>query len=119
MVNGPTTPIPVKAKPSSTDPVVPPVTMGTSVKSSFTSHCTQFSLTNYSVNSDGSSPSQSKINNASSQTVKAFGLTKVGPELQSTCYKEKKKVKIRDRLCPTRRVSSTVIIKISKCIIPH
>nr|XP_020465799.1 pyruvate carboxylase, mitochondrial [Monopterus albus] len=28
MVNGPTTPIPVKAKPSSTDPVVPPVTMG-------------------------------------------------------------------------------------------
>ncbi|XP_035531332.1 pyruvate carboxylase, mitochondrial-like isoform X2 [Morone saxatilis] len=28
MVNGPTTPIPVKAKPSSTDPVIPPVTMG-------------------------------------------------------------------------------------------
>ncbi|MED6289879.1 hypothetical protein CHARACLAT_007490 [Characodon lateralis] len=28
MVNGPTTPIPVKAKPSSTDPVVPAVTMG-------------------------------------------------------------------------------------------
>ncbi|XP_014855347.1 PREDICTED: pyruvate carboxylase, mitochondrial [Poecilia mexicana] len=28
MVNGPTTPIPVKAKPSSTDPVVPSVTMG-------------------------------------------------------------------------------------------
>ncbi|XP_077444818.1 pyruvate carboxylase, mitochondrial-like isoform X1 [Stigmatopora argus] len=28
MVNGPTTPIPVKAKPSSIDPVVPPVTMG-------------------------------------------------------------------------------------------
>lgn len=27
MVNGPTTPIPVKAKPSSTDPVIPPVTM--------------------------------------------------------------------------------------------
>lgn len=30
MVNGPTTPIPVKAKPSSTDPVIPPVTMGES-----------------------------------------------------------------------------------------
>lgn len=30
MVNGPTTPIPVKVKPSSIDPVVPPVTMGTS-----------------------------------------------------------------------------------------
>ncbi|XP_069015393.1 pyruvate carboxylase, mitochondrial [Embiotoca jacksoni] len=28
MVNGPTTPIPVKAKPSSTDPVIPLVTMG-------------------------------------------------------------------------------------------
>ncbi|KAI4886328.1 hypothetical protein NFI96_017643 [Prochilodus magdalenae] len=28
MVNGPTTPIPVNAKPSSTDPVVPPVPMG-------------------------------------------------------------------------------------------
>ncbi|XP_061127629.1 pyruvate carboxylase, mitochondrial-like, partial [Syngnathus typhle] len=28
MVNGPTTPIPVKAKPSSIDPVIPPVTMG-------------------------------------------------------------------------------------------
>ncbi|XP_030287226.1 pyruvate carboxylase, mitochondrial [Sparus aurata] len=28
MVNGPTTPIPVKAKPSSTDPVIPPITMG-------------------------------------------------------------------------------------------
>lgn len=28
MVNGPTTPIPVKAKPSSTDPAIPPVTMG-------------------------------------------------------------------------------------------
>ncbi|KAM3590817.1 uncharacterized protein V6R79_017060 [Siganus canaliculatus] len=27
MVNGPTTPIPVKAKPSSTDPAIPPVTM--------------------------------------------------------------------------------------------
>lgn len=32
MVNGPTTPIPVKAKPSSTDPVIPPVTMGMSIK---------------------------------------------------------------------------------------
>lgn len=31
MVNGPTTPIPVKAKPSSTDPVIPPVTMGKSI----------------------------------------------------------------------------------------
>lgn len=31
MVNGPTTPIPVKAKPSSTDPVIPPVTMGESL----------------------------------------------------------------------------------------
>ncbi|KAG9274383.1 pyruvate carboxylase, mitochondrial-like [Astyanax mexicanus] len=28
MVNGPTTPIPVKAKPSSTDPVIPPVPLG-------------------------------------------------------------------------------------------
>lgn len=28
MVNGPTTPIPVKAKPSSIDPVIPPVTLG-------------------------------------------------------------------------------------------
>ncbi|XP_017348052.2 pyruvate carboxylase a [Ictalurus punctatus] len=28
MVNGPTTPIPVKAKPSSVDPVIPPVTLG-------------------------------------------------------------------------------------------
>ncbi|KAK1797148.1 hypothetical protein P4O66_008538 [Electrophorus voltai] len=28
MVNGPTTPIPVQAKPSSTDPVIPPVPMG-------------------------------------------------------------------------------------------
>ncbi|XP_066537024.1 pyruvate carboxylase, mitochondrial [Hoplias malabaricus] len=28
MVNGPTTPIPVKAKPSSTDPVIPPVSLG-------------------------------------------------------------------------------------------
>lgn len=28
MVNGPTTPIPVKATPSSTDPVVPPVNKG-------------------------------------------------------------------------------------------
>ncbi|XP_034425342.1 pyruvate carboxylase, mitochondrial isoform X1 [Hippoglossus hippoglossus] len=28
MVNGPTTPLPVKAKPSSIDPVLPPVTMG-------------------------------------------------------------------------------------------
>ncbi|KAJ4949170.1 hypothetical protein JOQ06_020688, partial [Pogonophryne albipinna] len=27
MVNGPTTPIPVKAKPSSIDPVIPPVTL--------------------------------------------------------------------------------------------
>lgn len=63
-------------------------------KGSFTSHCTQFSLTNYSVNSDGSSPSQSKISNTLSQTVKAFGLTKLGPELQSTkCYKGKKKLK--------------------------
>lgn len=32
MVNGPTTPIPVKAKPSSTDPVIPLVTMGKSIK---------------------------------------------------------------------------------------
>ncbi|MEQ2213330.1 hypothetical protein XENOCAPTIV_013111 [Xenoophorus captivus] len=32
MVNGPTTPIPVKAKPSSTDPVVPAVTMGMSIR---------------------------------------------------------------------------------------
>lgn len=38
MVNGPTTPIPVKAKPSSTDPVVPPVTMGKSVKTSSSNH---------------------------------------------------------------------------------
>lgn len=38
MVNGPTTPIPVKAKPSSTDPVVPPVTMGKSVKTSSANH---------------------------------------------------------------------------------
>lgn len=28
MVNGPTTPIPVKAKPSTTDPVIPPVPLG-------------------------------------------------------------------------------------------
>lgn len=34
MVNGPTTPIPVKAKPSAIDPVIPLVTMGMSVK-----HC--------------------------------------------------------------------------------
>lgn len=38
MVNGPTTPIPVKAKPSSTDPVVPPVTMGKSVQFSSANH---------------------------------------------------------------------------------
>lgn len=39
MVNGPTTPIPVKAKPSSTDPVIPPISMGESVKSHSNSGC--------------------------------------------------------------------------------
>uniref|UniRef100_A0A665TTF9 pyruvate carboxylase n=1 Tax=Echeneis naucrates TaxID=173247 RepID=A0A665TTF9_ECHNA len=41
MVNGPTTPIPVKAKPSSTDPVIPSVTMGATfdVAMRFLSEC--------------------------------------------------------------------------------
>uniref|UniRef100_A0AAQ5YT35 Pyruvate carboxylase n=1 Tax=Amphiprion ocellaris TaxID=80972 RepID=A0AAQ5YT35_AMPOC len=41
MVNGPTTPIPVKAKPSSIDPVIPPVTMGATfdVAMRFLSEC--------------------------------------------------------------------------------
>lgn len=44
MVNGPTTPIPVKAKPSSTDPVLPPVTMGKSIKSNSTNDSAKFFL---------------------------------------------------------------------------
>lgn len=39
MVNGPTTPIPVKAKPSAIDPVIPHVTMGMSIKHCLVEQC--------------------------------------------------------------------------------